>query len=128
MGLLLEALDVAGPWRWRWLLTDEASGAALADHTVAVDPADEPEAAGFEDLPGFLRWRADPTRRVESEAELVAQVGATMRNAFHDGFERAPECERVVIHIELLVFEPHGTDAVAPRVNSSPKVAGREGP
>ncbi|TMM36454.1 MAG: AAA family ATPase, partial [Actinobacteria bacterium] len=76
MGLLLQALDVAGPWRWRWLLTDEASGAALADHTVAVDPADEPEAAGFEDLPGFLRRRADPTRRVESEAELVAQVGA----------------------------------------------------
>ncbi|TMM34833.1 MAG: AAA family ATPase, partial [Actinobacteria bacterium] len=76
MGLLLEALKVAGPWRWRWLLTDEVTGAALADHIVAVDPADEPEAAGFENLPRFLRWQADPTRRVASEAEWVDRVGA----------------------------------------------------
>ena len=27
MGLLLQAVDVAGPLRWRWLLTDEETGA-----------------------------------------------------------------------------------------------------
>jgi hypothetical protein len=75
VGLLLSAVDVTGPWGWRWLLTDERSGDALADHTVALDPG-APEAEAFEDLYRFLRWRADPDRRVASEAELVAWVGA----------------------------------------------------
>jgi hypothetical protein len=29
MGLLLRAVDVAGPLRWRWLLTEAGSGAPL---------------------------------------------------------------------------------------------------
>jgi hypothetical protein len=33
--LVLQAVDVRGPWRWR--LTDEATGNPLADHQVAVD-------------------------------------------------------------------------------------------
>jgi hypothetical protein len=28
MGLLLRAVEVAGPCRWRWLLVDECSGAS----------------------------------------------------------------------------------------------------
>ncbi len=28
MGLLLEAVDVTGPLRWRWRLTDEGTGSA----------------------------------------------------------------------------------------------------
>ncbi len=80
MGLLLQAVDVAGPHRWRWLLVDERSGAALADHPVDLDPrASETEA--FEDLYRFLRWRADPVRRVASEAELVGRVGAWIGSA-----------------------------------------------
>jgi hypothetical protein len=35
--LVLQAVDVRGPSRWRWLLTDEATGNPLADHQVAVD-------------------------------------------------------------------------------------------
>ncbi len=80
MGLLLQAVDVAGRHRWRWLLVDERSGAALADHPVDLDPrAAETEA--FEDLYRFLRWRADPDRRVASEAELVGRVGAWIGSA-----------------------------------------------
>jgi tetratricopeptide (TPR) repeat protein len=80
VGLLLQAVDVAGPHRWRWLLVDERSGAALADHPVDLDPrAAETEA--FEDLYRFLRWRADPDRRVASEVELVGRVGAWIGSA-----------------------------------------------
>jgi tetratricopeptide (TPR) repeat protein len=58
---------------WRWRLTDQ-DGAFLADHQVALDPAD-PEYAGFVDLTGFLRDRAVPDRQLQSEAELVDRVG-----------------------------------------------------
>ncbi|HET9254511.1 MAG TPA: hypothetical protein VFO16_04830 [Pseudonocardiaceae bacterium] len=75
VGLLLRAVEVAGPYRWRWLLVDERSGAALADHQVELDPAGS-ETEAFGDLYRFLRWRADPDRRVASEAELVGRVGA----------------------------------------------------
>src|SRR6516225_4116610 len=49
VGLLLQAVDVAGPLRWRWLLTDEQTGAPLADHQVSLDPATE-EVTAFADL------------------------------------------------------------------------------
>lgn len=49
MGLLLQAVDVAGPLRWRWLLTDERTGAPKADHQVDLDPKAE-EVAAFSDL------------------------------------------------------------------------------
>jgi tetratricopeptide (TPR) repeat protein len=75
VGLLLQAVEVAGPYQWRWLLVDEHAGTVLADHPVDLDPrALETEA--FENLHRFLRWRADPDRRVASEAELVGRVGA----------------------------------------------------
>ncbi len=75
MRLVLRAVDVAGPCRWRWLLVDERSGVLLADHRVELDPgAAETDAYG--DLYRFLRWWADPDRRVTSEAELVRRVGA----------------------------------------------------
>jgi hypothetical protein len=73
--LLLRADEVIGRWRRRWLLTDEDTGAALADHQVAIDPG-EAEAEAIVDLYRYLRWNADPDRRVESEATLVEQVGA----------------------------------------------------
>ncbi|MGH3919700.1 MAG: hypothetical protein ACRDSG_11825 [Pseudonocardiaceae bacterium] len=45
-----------------------------------LDPqASETEA--FEDLYRFLRWRADPDRRVASESELVGRVGAWIGSA-----------------------------------------------
>ena len=75
MGLVLRAVDVTGPRRWRWLLVDEQSGASLAEHQVELDPG-AAETEAFEDLQRFLRNRADPERRVASEAELLHRVGA----------------------------------------------------
>jgi hypothetical protein len=34
MGLLLKAVEIAGPLRWRWLLSDEETGVTVADHLV----------------------------------------------------------------------------------------------
>ena len=76
MGLLrLEVRDFEGPLRWRWLLSEEGSGAPLADHLV--DLAGGPgEFAAFEDLYRYLRHYAVPDRRTASEAEIAARVGA----------------------------------------------------
>ncbi|MEU0557444.1 hypothetical protein [Dactylosporangium sp. NPDC006015] len=76
VGLLLRAVDVVGRSRWRWLLTDERSGAALADHPVDFGAlAGDREAEAFRDLYRFLRWNAVPDRRVESEAAWVDRLG-----------------------------------------------------
>jgi hypothetical protein len=73
--LVLEAVDVAGPWQWRWLLTDDGTGASLADHYVTLDPAVD-QVARFADLYGHVRWHAAPDRRALDEARLVAEAGA----------------------------------------------------
>ncbi|MEO7196232.1 MAG: hypothetical protein ABIZ05_15710 [Pseudonocardiaceae bacterium] len=75
MGLVLRAVQVAGHHRWRWLLVDESSGTPLADHRVELDP-ESAEVEAFAELYRFLRWRADPDRRVASEAELLSRIGA----------------------------------------------------
>ena len=73
--LRLEVRDFEGPLRWRWLLTDEATGEPLADHQVDLDAASDDYRA-FTDLYRYLRWNAVPDRRTASEAEIVARVGA----------------------------------------------------
>src|SRR5580700_5695858 len=74
--LRLEARDVAGPLRWRWLLTDQATGTPLADHQVTLDdPAAEPDVRAFDDLYAYLRWNAEPDRRPRSEAMIVNRLG-----------------------------------------------------
>ena len=75
MLLVLEALEVAGRFRWRWLLSDGASGVPLGGCVVQLDPA-ATNTEAFLDVYRFLRWEAAPDRRVASEAELVGQVGA----------------------------------------------------
>ncbi|SDL49938.1 CHAT domain-containing protein [Geodermatophilus siccatus] len=72
-GLVLEPVNIEGPGRWRWLLRTE-DGEALATHQVAV-PENDFEYGGFTDLYRWLRWQADPDRRVTSEAKLTARVG-----------------------------------------------------
>jgi hypothetical protein len=74
VGLLLRAVEVTGRSRWRWLLTDEASGAPLADHSVDLSSGST-DAGAFTDLYRYLRWNADPANRVESEAQLVDRIG-----------------------------------------------------
>lgn len=75
MGLVLRAENVAGPLRWRWLLSDEETGALLASHVVDVDQEPE-ELAAFRDLYGFVRWRAAPDRRRGDQLKIARAAGA----------------------------------------------------
>jgi tetratricopeptide (TPR) repeat protein len=72
---MLEAVDVAGPWRWRWMLRDDSTGDIIADHVVELDPASD-EVARFGDLYRYARWRAAPDRRALDEERIVAEAGA----------------------------------------------------
>jgi hypothetical protein len=56
MGLCLEAVEVKGPARWRWVLTDEEGGAFLGEHHVQLDERAR-EYRALSDLYGYLRWR-----------------------------------------------------------------------
>jgi tetratricopeptide (TPR) repeat protein len=75
MALLLAAVDVAGPLAWRWVLSDEETGAPLASHVVDLDPGSE-EVAAFRDLYGFVRWRVAPYRRLIDQMKIVGTAGA----------------------------------------------------
>ena len=75
MALLLSAVDIDGPLRWRWLLTDEETGALLADHPVFLDE-DSAELERFQNLYGYVRWHAAPDRRVADEGRIVADAAA----------------------------------------------------
>jgi hypothetical protein len=57
--LVLKAVDVDGPSRWRWLLTDAESGLPRADHQVELNPA-AGELAAFGDLYEYVRSYAAP--------------------------------------------------------------------
>jgi tetratricopeptide (TPR) repeat protein len=81
MGLLLDAVDIVSPLRWRWLLRDEETGAALADHQVDLARgASEVEIARFRDLYQYARLYSAPDRRVADGARIVADAGAWARS------------------------------------------------
>ena len=73
--LRLQMVDVTGPSRWRWLLSDGETGALLADHDVDLVPAPG-EVARFQDLYGYSRLYAAPDRRVSDESLIVERAGA----------------------------------------------------
>jgi hypothetical protein len=73
--LVLKAVDIAGPSRWRWLLTAAESGLPLADHQVDLDP-DSRELATFCDLYEYVRSYAAPDKRAVDEPRIVAETGA----------------------------------------------------
>ena len=75
MGLLLRAVEVAGPLRWRWLLTDEEHRASAGRSWGGPGSASD-EVAAFGDVYGYVRSYAAPDRRTEDEARLVAGAGA----------------------------------------------------
>jgi hypothetical protein len=76
MSLVLRAIEVEvrNDTRWKWLLVD-AAGNTLAYQQVALVNGDA-DFAAFVDLGRYLRWKADPDRRTDSEVELVRRVGA----------------------------------------------------
>jgi len=75
MDLRLEALDVEGPLRWRWLLTEESTGRPLADHHMTLS-ASVAEFGAFSDLYRYVWDYGVPDRRPGSEAEITEGVGA----------------------------------------------------
>lgn len=72
--LILEALDIQDAANWRWRLT-APGGAFLADHAVNLDKECWQYQA-MVDLYGYLRRHADPDRRTEAEAAMLAGLGA----------------------------------------------------
>ncbi|MGW5126176.1 CHAT domain-containing protein [Streptomyces sp. NPDC004069] len=72
--LRLEAREVAGPDRWRWVLTGP-DGRMLARHDVRLDLA-SPWYEAAVDLPGYLWRHAAPDLRDVREAEIVRDVGS----------------------------------------------------
>jgi hypothetical protein len=72
--LVLRAVDVAGRWRWQWLLSDEESGRPLADHVVDLDPGSG-EVAVFGDLYEYVGVHASPDHPERDEARIVARAG-----------------------------------------------------
>ena len=71
--LCLEVADVKDANNWRWVLKD-VHGAFLADHVVALDPA-EPMYQALFNQPGYLRHYAAPDKRDEDERRLMREVG-----------------------------------------------------
>jgi CHAT domain/AAA ATPase domain len=77
----LTAVDVAGPYRWRWELRDEAVGELIAEHGVSLDSrADSDQLAAFGDLYEYVRWHADPLWR-DDEPRIIRQTGIWARHA-----------------------------------------------
>ncbi len=75
MGLVLQAVEVASPFTWRWLLSDDETGAPLADHQVRLDPAAE-QVTAFQDLYRYAGWQAVPDRRARDQMKIVIAAGA----------------------------------------------------
>ena len=110
--LQLEVRGFVDMTRWRWLLTEEATGAFVADHQVQLDP-DDWRFQAFGDLTGYLSWHVTPDRRREDEARIVGQVGAWIGSKvlgpIADALARKrPATVRVMVPkvAEALLFRP----------------------
>ncbi|WP_346619588.1 AAA family ATPase [Blastococcus montanus] len=82
-------------------------GEPLASHQVVV-PEGDYEYGGFVDLYRWLRWEADPDRRVVSEAELTARVGAWMGEHLLGPEVMAALLDEAPVTVRVLVPEPLG--------------------
>jgi CHAT domain len=112
MGLLLRAVDVAGPARWRWLLTDADTGAPLADHQVNLQGASA-EVARFAEPFGYVRSYAAPDRQVEDGTKIVADAGAWAGSALlGDAVGKAIADAAAAGPVSVQVVAPPPADAV----------------
>lgn len=69
--LRLDAVEFIDLTRWRWVLTDEASGELDAEYEVQLD-ASCWQFEAFTDLMGYLSLHVAPDRRAQDEARIVA--------------------------------------------------------
>jgi tetratricopeptide (TPR) repeat protein len=115
-GLRLEAREFRDLARWRWVLTEEASGKFIADHEVRLTTADWQYEA-FGELRGYLRWHTAPDTRAAEEARIVGEVGTwigtqvlgpTVTAALLEHARRQPATVRVVVPSEAaeLLYSP----------------------
>jgi hypothetical protein len=72
--LRLEVREFRDLTRWRWVLSEAASGALVADHEVRLDATDW-QFEAFRGLHHYLAWHVAPDRRGTDEARIVAEVG-----------------------------------------------------
>ena len=72
--LRLDVVKFAGPIRWGWVLTDEASGAFIASHMIQPDYSSW-QFEAFSDLAGYLSWHAAPDKRAQDEARIASELG-----------------------------------------------------
>ncbi len=104
----LTAVEVAGPHRWRWVLSD-GSGRVLADHQVDLD-VDTAEYEAFSDLVGHLDRHRLPHDPIGSETAAVDRVGEWISgHVFGDGLlSRLSGSVRVVVprDAEFLMSRP----------------------
>ncbi|MGH3278069.1 MAG: CHAT domain-containing protein [Trebonia sp.] len=81
MNLLLAAVDVAGPLRWRWELRDQGTGEVIAQHHVSLDSTpDSDQVTAFGDLYDYVRWHADPLWD-DDEPRIIREIGMWARDA-----------------------------------------------
>jgi hypothetical protein len=77
---MLAAIDVTGPYRWRWELRDEAAGEVIAEHHVSLDGTpDSDHVTAFGDLYEYVRWHADPLWH--DEPRIIRETGIWARHA-----------------------------------------------
>lgn len=93
----LRTVEVAGPTRWRWVLSAE-SGGLLADHEVDLD-ADTVEYEAFCDLMGYLDRHRLPHDPVGSEAAAVDRLSAWISEHVFGGvlLARLADTVRVIV-------------------------------
>lgn len=106
--LRLEVRRFRDPENWDWALTD-AAGQHLAAHSVRIDPA-SPHYQAMGRLPVHVRWKADAERLLESEAEVLGQVGRWLGEEVFGAVGRA-----LVEHSPVTALVVVGPDAAALR-------------
>lgn len=111
--LTLIASDYQSPLRWRWVL--ETGDHTLASHDVRIDDRDW-QFGAFRDLHGYLRLHAAPDRRLEHEAEILAQVGSwageTVLGGIRTPLLAAAETGPVTVSV-VVPAEPAGARQIA---------------
>lgn len=108
--LTLIASDYEGPRRWRWVL--EAGDRLLASHDVRMDDKDW-QFGGFSDLHGYLRLHAAPDRRLEHEAEILAQIGSWAGETVFGGISTALLTMAETGPVTVSVVVPAGARRIA---------------